>query len=49
MRRDLDAGYLTPGEVDESLRVQYDKDEGDYRRSGIRSASQFVKGVRAKL
>lgn len=49
IRRDLAAGYVTPGEVDESLRTQYDKDEGDYRRDGITSASQFVKGVRSKL
>ena len=47
--RDLKAGHLTPGEIDESLRVQFDKDEGEYRRDGITSASQFVKGVRAKL
>jgi hypothetical protein len=49
VRRDLKAGYYDPSFIDEVLRTQYDKDEGEYRREGIKSAAQFVKGVRGKL
>lgn len=49
IHRDLDAGWLTPEQVSESLAEQYDKDSDQYRREGIRNAGQFQRGVRAAM
>jgi hypothetical protein len=49
INRDLDAGDLTPGEVDESLRHQYEEDQDEFKDLGIKNASEFVTGVRNQL